>query len=136
MWILDLKRIRNTTIKIPKININNNLYNIKSKENNVEKNIQIIKESNMPDTPNGNLILAAHNGQTKVSYFNNLNKLEKGDEVFVNYKNVDYKYNIDDKYTVTKTGKVTIKRNKNKNTITLITCSGKNEQLIVIGYIL
>ena len=35
-------------------------------------------------------------------------------------------------YQVEKTGKVDIIRNKEKTTLTLITCSGDNEQLVVI----
>ena len=36
-------------------------------------------------------------------------------------------------YKVVKTGKVSFKRDSNKKTITLITCYGTSEQLIVIG---
>lgn len=124
------------SIKIPKINLNKNLYSIDSKNNTVDKNVEIIKGSNMPDISNGNLILAAHNGSSLVSYFHNLYQLNINDEIIINYKNADYKYIVSDKYDVVKTGKVSIKRNKNKNTITLITCKGENEQLVVIGYLL
>lgn len=123
------------SVRIPKININRNLYPINSKKNNVDKNIQIIKASNMPDVVNGNLILAAHNGFSPVAYFHNLDKLEFGDEVFINYLKKDYKYVISDKYDVIKTGKVSIKRDKNRSTITMITCKGEDKQLVVIGYL-
>lgn len=122
-------------VRIPKININKNLYPIDSKKNTVDKNIQIIKESDMPDVVNGNLILAAHNGFSSIAYFHNLDKLEIGDEVFINYLNNDYKYIISDKYDVLKTGKVSIKRDKNRSTITMITCKGEDRQLVVIGYL-
>ena len=38
-------------------------------------------------------------------------------------------------YEVLKTGKVSIKRDKNKSTITMITCKGSDKQLVVIGYL-
>ena len=38
-------------------------------------------------------------------------------------------------YDVLKTGKVAIKRDKNQQTITLITCQGSDRQLVVIGYL-
>lgn len=123
------------SVRIPKINLNRNLYSIDSKENTVDKNIQIIKESNMPDEVNGNFILAAHSGLSSIAFFHNLYKLENGDEVFINYLNKDYKYIISDKYDVLKTGKVSIKRDKNRSTITMITCVGKDRQLVVIGYL-
>lgn len=123
------------SVRIPKININRKLYPVSSKQNTVDKNIQIIKESDMPDVVNGNLILAAHNGFSSIAYFHNLDKLEIGDEVFINYLNNDYKYIISDKYDVLKTGKVSIKRDKNRSTITMITCKGEDKQLVVIGYL-
>lgn len=123
------------SVRIPKININRNLYSVNSKNNTVDKNIQIIKESNMPDEVNGNFILAAHSGFSSIAYFHNLYKLEIGDEVFVNYLNNDYKYIVSDKYDVLKTGKVSIKRDKNRSTITMITCKGEDKQLVVVGYL-
>ena len=123
------------SVRIPKININNVLYPINSKKNNVDKNIQIIKESDMPDVLNGNFILAAHSGLSSIAYFHNLDSLDAGDEVIVNYLNNDYKYIISDKYDVLKTGKVSIRRDKNRSTITMITCKGEDRQLVVIGYL-
>ena len=102
----------------------------------MEKNIQILKESNMPDETNGNFILAAHSGFSSIAYFHNLDKLNIGDEVTVNYLNNDYKYIISDKYDVLKTGKVSIKRDKSRSTITMITCKGEDKQLVVIGYLI
>lgn len=123
------------SVRIPKIRINRNLYPVNSSKNTVDKNIQIIKESNMPDEVNGNFILAAHSGFSSIAYFHDLDKLDIGDEVFVNYLKNDYKYIISDKYDVLKTGKVSIKRNKNRSTITMITCKGEDKQLVVIGYL-
>lgn len=123
------------SVRIPKININKNLYSVNSKKNTVDKNIQILKESNMPDEVNGNFILAAHSGFSSIAYFHNLHKLKIGDEVFVNYLNNDYKYIVSDKYDVLKTGKVSIKRDKNRSTITMITCKGEDRQLVIVGYL-
>lgn len=121
-------------INIPKIGINRYLYNIDSKMNNVNKNIEILKGSDMPDAENGNFILAAHSGYSSIAYFHNLYKLEIGDIVILNYKNNNYKYIVSDMYDVLKTGKITVKRDKNKTAITMITCKGEDKQLVVIGY--
>ena len=40
-------------LKIDKINLERGIYSINSKNNNVNKNIQLLKESNLPDKENG-----------------------------------------------------------------------------------
>ena len=87
----------------------------------------------MPDVVGGNLILAAHSGNARISYFRNLNKLEIGDEATVDYKDKTYTYKVVNIYDVDKNGKVEIKRNLSKTTLTLITCKdNSNKQLVVI----
>lgn len=122
-------------IEIPKIDLRKYLYDVDSYQNNVNRNIEILKDSNMPNVLNGNLILAAHNGNTSVGYFRNLNKLNLGDEVHIKYEGANYTYKIAKVYDVLKTGNVAIKRDKGKTTITLITCLGNDRQLVVIGYL-
>lgn len=125
-----------SVLEIPKIDLKKGLYDINSPLNNVNKNIEINKKSDMPNKKNGNFILEAHSGYSFVSYFKNLEKLTKGDSVKVYYDNVVYLYEIDNFYDIPKTGKARIKRDYSKNTITLITCK-KNEdkQIVYIGYL-
>lgn len=122
-------------IEIPKINLKRYLYKVDAYQNNVDKNIEVLKSSDMPDVKEGNLILAGHNGNTSVGHFRNLHKLSLGDDIIVNYKGKSYNYEVSKIYDVLKTGTVAIKRDKNKNTITLITCLGSDRQLVVIGYL-
>lgn len=122
-------------IEIPKINLKKGLYDINSKYNHVDYNIQIIKESDMPNIENGNLILAGHNGNSNVSYFDNLNTLSNGDSVFIFYEGKKYTYKIFDNYEVDKNGKVSIHGYSKKTTLTLISCkkNTKDKQIIYIG---
>ena len=122
-------------IEIPKINLKRYLYKVDAYQNNVNKNIEVLKSSDMPDVKDGNLILAGHNGNTSVGHFRNLHKLSLADDIIVNYKGKSYNYEVSKIYDVLKTGTVAIKRDKNKNTITLITCLGSDRQLVVIGYL-
>lgn len=122
-------------IEIPKINLKRYLYKVDAYQNNVNKNIEVLKSSDMPDVKDGNLILAGHNGNTSVGHFRNLHNLSLGDDIIVNYKGKSYNYEVSKIYDVLKTGTVAIKRDKNKNTITLITCLGSDRQLVVIGYL-
>ena len=120
-------------LKIDKINLEKGLYEIGNSLNNVDYNIEILSGSNMPDVENGNLVLASHNGYLKESYFRNLYKVEIHDKISVFYDSYEYIYEVINTYKVEKTGTVKVIRNNNKTTLTLITCSGDNEQLVVIG---
>jgi sortase A len=111
------------SLEIPKSNISRGFYDKDSSLNEVNSNIYFLPESDYPDTKNGNVILAAHSGNYSNSYFTNLNKLEEGDKAYIKYKNVTYTYKIVNIYDVEKTGTVSIYRNMNKSTLTLITCN-------------
>ena len=103
-------------IKIPKIGIEKGLCEKGSSCNNVNKNIQILKESTYPDIANGNFILAGHSGNDRVSYFKNLNKLAQDDEISIFYQGKEYKYKVVNMYDIEKTGTANIIRNKEKTT--------------------
>ena len=47
------KELYLAVLKIDKINLERGIYSINSKNNNVNKNIQLLKESNLPDETNG-----------------------------------------------------------------------------------
>lgn len=121
-------------LEIPKINIKRGFLNIKDKGNNVNKNLQVIKGSDMPNVKNGNLIIAAHSGNSYISYFKNLHKLSNDDVAYVFFNNIKYTYKVAGKYDAEKNGKVTIHRDNKKNTLTLITCSqtDKTKQIVYI----
>lgn len=121
-------------LEIPKINIKRGFLNIKDKGNNVNKNLQVIKGSDMPNVKNGNLIIAAHSGNSYISYFKNLYKLSNDDVAYVYFNNIKYTYKVAGKYDAEKNGKVIIHRDNKKNTLTLITCSqiDKTKQIVYI----
>lgn len=121
-------------LEIPKINIKRGFLNIKDKGNNVNKNLQVIKGSDMPNVKNGNLIIAAHSGNSYISYFKNLHKLSNDDVAYVYFNNIKYTYKVAGKYNAEKNGKVRIHRDNKKNTLTLITCSqtDKTKQIVYI----
>ena len=120
-------------IKIPKIGLEKGLCEKGSYCNNVNRNIPILKESTYPDIANGNFILAGHSGNGRISYFRNLNKLTQDDEVSIFYQGKEYKYKVVNMYDIEKTGTANIIRNKEKTTLTLITCRhNTNKQIVVI----
>lgn len=123
------------TIEIPEINLKTNMVDVNSKNNNVNKHVQIIKGSDMPNIRNGNFILAAHSGTSNISYFKNLHKLGISDTIYIYYSNVKYTYKIYDIYKIDKDGTVEIKRDYTKTMLTLTTCDNSNDkkQLVVLA---
>ena len=123
-------------LEIPKISIKRNIYYQDSKYNSVEYNIQILKDSDMPDIKNGNVIFASHNGNSKVSFFKKLYKLSLNDEIILYYDGYKYIYKLSKIYDINKDGTAEIYRNNNVNCITLITCKKniKDKQEVYIGY--
>jgi LPXTG-site transpeptidase (sortase) family protein len=122
-------------LEIPKINLKRGFVNPNSPDNDVSKNIQIIKSSDMPDVNKGNFILAAHSGTAYISFFNTLYLLNEGDYAYVTYNGVKYTYKITKIYLQDKTGQIGIYRDSNKTTLTLVTCTkdDKNHQTIYIA---
>lgn len=126
----------NMVIEIPKIKLKKGLCNINESCNKVSKNIKVIKESDMPNIKNGNLILASHNGNSSVSFFNTLNKLKVNDTIYIYYKNVKYEYKLASSYEIKKSGKAVIHRDGTKTALLLITCKRHTDkQIVYIAYL-
>ncbi len=118
-------------LNIPTIKLKRGFYSLDSPLNNVNKNIQVID-----DNMDSMLILAAHRGNSKVSFFQNLEKLSMGDEIYLDYKHKSYKYRLYYKYYENKDGNLSIKYDNSKQVLVLITCVKelKNKQVIYIAY--
>ena len=110
-------------LEVPIINLKRGFLNLESKYNSIKYNVQLIEGSTMPSVENGNLILAAHRGNSSISYFHNLYKLEIGNEAIIHYNNIKYTYKLVDIYLEEKDGMIAIKRNGNVKCLTLITCT-------------
>ena len=121
-------------LEIPRIGLKRGFYNLGNRYNNIEYNVTMVEGSSMPDVNNGNLILMAHSGDAYISYFEYLYKLSVGDMAYITYKGNKYSYKIVNIYNVEKNGRVTIYRNYDKTTLTLITCT-KNDDSSQTVYI-
>lgn len=119
-------------IKIPKIGLEKGLASKGSYWNNVNRNIEILSESDMPDVEKGNVILAGHSGNSGISYFRKLNKLQNDDIVSIVYNGKEYKYKMVNSYEIEKNGYAHIVRNAEKSTLTLITCKHNTDKQIVV----
>lgn len=124
-------------LEIPSISLKKGFYGLGIYSNTVSQNIQMLNKSDYPDVINGNVMLAAHRGNSRVSFFNKLDKTNDGDKVYLYYNGVKYEYILSIRYDINKTGTAKIVRDNNKNTITLITCkkNTNDKQVVYIGYL-
>lgn len=121
-------------LEIPQIDFKGNIYNIDSELNDIDKNIVIMKDSDMPDEKNSLLIIGGHSGYGKYAYFNNLKKLNINDEILFTYKNKKYKYEIINYYLDSKDGSIVVNNYKDKNIVILYTCyTDKKNYLVYVG---
>lgn len=116
-------------LEIEKLNLKKGIYDFNSPLNDVSKNVQLINGSTFPDTLYSNVILASHSGNSKISYFKNLERLEMGDSAILYYKNYKYKYKLVRIYQELKDGSIVIRREKKQNHLILITCDKRNTNL-------
>lgn len=121
-------------LSIPKIKLKTGFYNKNSKNNNVNKNVMLLKDSIMPNENGSIIYLAAHSGTGYLAYFKNINKLTNEDIINVSINNKDYQYSVFDIYEVVRNGSIIVKRNINEKYLVLTTCSNnKNMQLVIIA---
>ena len=122
-------------IEIDKINLRQGFLSKNSYYNHIDYHVQILKVSDLPDVIGGNLILAAHSGNSYISYFHNLYKLNLGDIAKIYYNGKIYRYEIVNIYKEKKDGSVNIYRDLEKTCLTLITCT-RNDSKTQTIYIL
>ena len=130
--------VYDSILSIPKIGLKRGIYKVTDKQNNIEANIMIHYSSVYPDKDNSNIILIAHSGSGSKAYFKELYKLDNDSLIEFYYQHTKYVYKIANIYSINKNGKALINRDKNKKTITLITCDSqdKTKQIVYIGYLI
>ena len=113
----EIEKISEWSIKIPAINLKATISEGTSKE--------VLDEyvGHFDETPKliGNIGLAAHNRGYPLNYFQNLKKLNKGDEIYYKYNGEEKVYSID-KIKIIKDTDWSYLENTEENKITLITC--------------
>ena len=121
-------------IEIPTIDLKQGVVDSTKNFSSINYAISVDKNSNYPNE-SGNFILYAHSGNSYISYFRKLNKVNINDNVYIYFNGVKYHYVIYDKYDIEKTGKAKVITSKSDNYITLITCNQdkKGYQIVVLG---
>lgn len=110
-------------LSIPKIKLQRGFFAKESPLNTLSKNIYYLKESIPLEEENSMIILAAHRGSSKVAFFNELEHLIIGDEIFLNYQDKQYTYILTEIYDEPKDGYLNIYRDETRDSLILITCN-------------
>ena len=122
-------------LEIPKINLKRGLFPINDKNNNVDKNVEILKNSDMPNVTNGTLALAGHSGNSRIAYFHKLYKLKENDQVYIYYQNIKYIYQVSKIERQDKDGTISFIKTKDTTELILTTCDQQNKgkQIVVVA---
>ena len=122
-------------LDIPKINLKRGLFPINDKNNNVDKNVEILQNSDMPNVTNGTLALAGHSGNSRIAYFHKLYKLKENDQVYIYYQNIKYIYQVSKIERQDKDGTISFTKTKDTAELILTTCDQQNKgkQIVVVA---
>ena len=122
-------------LDIPKISLKRGLFSINDKNNNVDKNVEILQNSDMPNVTNGTLALAGHSGNSRIAYFHRLYKLKENDQVFIYYQNEKYIYQVSKIERQDKDGTINFTKTKDTTELILTTCDQQNKgkQIVVVA---
>lgn len=114
-------------IYIDKISLNQDIYSKNSKLNTVDKNVELLKESN-----EHLIIIAAHSGVGRIAYFERLDELAKNDEINLTLNKKKSTYIVKNYWEQKKDGYINISKEEQDQLI-LTTCSPNHNgyQLIV-----
>lgn len=116
-------------LEIPKIWLKRGFYNVGSEYNDIQYNVKMVDGSVMPNEGYGNLILMAHSGDSYISYFAYLYRLEVGDDCYITHNGMAYHYQIKKIYDVNKSGMMVLNYNPDVRTLTMVTCTKDNDSL-------
>ncbi len=124
-------------VEIPKIDLLQGVVDGDRLAKSIHRNVSAIYQTDTPDIENGNFVLAAHRGTRPTGYFNDINKLSKGNNIHIYYNNKLYIYEVTHNFTIDETNFEILDRQKDKTIITLFTCKkGDDTKRVVIQGIL
>jgi len=116
---------------IPSIQFEKSLYDIDSELNNVDYNVEVLKESSYEDKL---FYIAGHSGNGDNCYFNKIRYLDVGEYIYIFVNDERLIYRVEDIYYIFKDGYMEIFDGE-VNSIYLITCDiyNNSRQLVIKG---
>ena len=122
-------------LNIPSINFVGKIYDKNSSLNDIDKNIIILNDSDLPSDKNGIVLIGGHSGIGKYAYFKELNKVKIGDLLIINYSNNKYTYEVNNYYLEDKDGNIRINNYNSLSKLILYTCNpnDKKHYLVIVS---
>ena len=123
-------------VELPKINVKTVVYYGTKSMVEIHKGVALYYQSILPGE-DGNIILVGHSGNSKVSHFRDLKKMNEGDSIYIYYQGIKYEYVVFDKKLV-ESDETSVLQKTKENTLTLITCNGlfTDKRLVVLAELL
>ncbi len=114
-------------LEIPKINLKRGFYSYDSKENTVDKNIELLTSDCHPKD-NCPFLLASHSGTSSIAFFKNLDQLKINDNATLYYEKETYQYELKEILHQEKNGTIKLKKPSTQELV-LTTCNKNNQKL-------
>lgn len=114
-------------LTIPKLKINNAIVRTDSED--LSQSLVHFTGTQIPGK-RGNSVIFGHsvlpiffNPENYISIFSTLYKLDKGDEIFINFEDINYRYVVESMFEVRPTDIQVLEQNTNVSYLSLITCT-------------
>ena len=121
------QKVKFFTISIPKLRIDNARVAIGGED--LSDNLVQYPGTGLPGKI-GNSVIFGHSilpifydPQKYISIFSTLNKLDKGDEIFVNYDGISYKYQVENMFEVKPSDIQILEQTTSHSILSLVTCT-------------
>ncbi len=118
----------NNFLFIPKLDIKEVILPINHVGNNVEENVTVLKGSVFPNASSSILFLAAHSGDGRIAFFNEIHLLELDDIIEINYNGIRHFYYVVSNTVQPKDGDIEVNRIADHQVV-LTTCNVANDKL-------
>jgi len=114
-------------LEIPKINLKRGFFDFESDKNNVENGLEVINKYCLP-FESCHFILASHSGTAAISFFKNLEKLNRNDSAFLYYHQEKKEYILREIFYQKKNGTISLQETREPELI-LTTCNKENDEI-------
>ena len=128
---IDINQEEYAFLNIPAIQLKEKIFSKYSKYNNLKYGLYLSPFSMEIEEEKAQIIIAAHSGNAKISYFKNLDKLKINDEIKIQTAQNIYLFRVIDIYSDKKDGNVKIKKYNTKS-LSLVTCQKNTNDLHLI----
>lgn len=116
---------------IPKLELREKIYFKESKWNDLNQGLYLLPTSDYLEEESSQMIVLSHSGNSRISYFKDLDKLAIHDKIVVNLDDAIYFFKIMDIYEEKKDGTIAVKK-PDEMSLVLVTCTKYTNDLQTI----